>query len=419
MAEVDHSQRAHCRLGGSATYRYINCPASILASEGLPDSVSEYAREGTAAHELAQMCLESGQDAIEFIDREIDGFMVDEEFSEAVQMYLDECRKYMIPGIHTWWIERPVSLENADPPEPMYGTADFMSYEPMTGLLVVIDFKFGRGVTVDIKDNPQLKFYALGALLAMPAAQPVERILTMIVQPRVNRGKKVKDDLIDPIDLMDWSFELMNAARRALDPESSFRAGPWCKSTFCKRDGKCPAQAHSALDFAKDQFASLEAPVALPEVRTITMAERATICARLSDFKDWIKAFEDTTIDLLKWDSKCVPGFTITYGDTRLRFRDAKDEEAIAARLEKSAGLSGDQVWKKKLVTATQAIAALAANLRVDGMHAEEAKAKASELLESMVERPPSTKAKLVPVKPDQEYLAGALDQLDFLPSPE
>ena len=122
-----HSERPHSRLGASAAYRFTVCTASVLASAGIPSYSSEFAREGTAGHEIAQACIENGQDAIEWVDREVDGFLVDDEnWAEPLQVYIDKCRQYMGSG---WvlWVEQPITLEKLDPPEEMYGTADFVA----------------------------------------------------------------------------------------------------------------------------------------------------------------------------------------------------------------------------------------------------------------------------------------------------
>src|SRR6185437_16777207 len=90
-------------------------------------STSMYALEWTAAHQLCDMCLQSGQDAIEFIDRRIPigthVFIVDEEMASAVQVYLDVCREYL--ALEDWecLIEKRFSLDSLDPPGPMFGTA--------------------------------------------------------------------------------------------------------------------------------------------------------------------------------------------------------------------------------------------------------------------------------------------------------
>ena len=45
---------AHAILSASGSSKWMNCAGSILAESGMPeDEGSDFAREGTAAHELA------------------------------------------------------------------------------------------------------------------------------------------------------------------------------------------------------------------------------------------------------------------------------------------------------------------------------------------------------------------------------
>ena len=79
-----HADRAHASLGASSASRWMACPGSVRLSEGMPNISSDYAREGTAAHELAEMCLRQGKPASAFLEQEIEGFEVTEDMAEAV-----------------------------------------------------------------------------------------------------------------------------------------------------------------------------------------------------------------------------------------------------------------------------------------------------------------------------------------------
>ena len=50
---------AHAKLSASGAERWLTCPGSIKAEESIPDKSSKFAMEGTAAHELAELCLTS------------------------------------------------------------------------------------------------------------------------------------------------------------------------------------------------------------------------------------------------------------------------------------------------------------------------------------------------------------------------
>ena len=50
----------HSRFGASAAHRWMRCPGSIQASEGLPNVSSEFAAEGTLLHGVAEDILRGG-----------------------------------------------------------------------------------------------------------------------------------------------------------------------------------------------------------------------------------------------------------------------------------------------------------------------------------------------------------------------
>lgn len=64
-----------------------------------------------------------------------------------------------------------------------FGTADLV----MIGgnKLRVIDFKYGKGVPVEVTDNAQMKLYALGALAQYALLYKVERVILSIAQLRL------------------------------------------------------------------------------------------------------------------------------------------------------------------------------------------------------------------------------------------
>ena len=64
----------HALLGASSAARWLACPASARATEGLPDDETQYTAEGTRAHEVCEAhlrhCLRSEEHTSELQSRE-------------------------------------------------------------------------------------------------------------------------------------------------------------------------------------------------------------------------------------------------------------------------------------------------------------------------------------------------------------
>jgi hypothetical protein len=227
----------------------MNCPASVRLSRGTPSEGSAYASEGTAAHELVARCLEEDCEATEFLGHTFNGIIVTEGMVGSAQIYVDYCRR-LIDFCDVHHIEHKVSLEALDPPVPMYGTADFIAYFAKRQELHVVDLKFGKGVWVSAKDNPQTLYYALGAALSIDG--PVSKVVATIIQPRFGKAEPIRTIMIDAIELTEWSFELMERARATRDPEAPAVPGDWCK--FCPVKSSCLAHQLQQANTAFKEF---------------------------------------------------------------------------------------------------------------------------------------------------------------------
>ena len=109
------------------------------------------------------------------------------------------------------------ALQTVDP--DMGGTADFIMYDAKRRQLLVADLKFGTGVTVAAGENPQLKQYALGALLTTGA--PAKTVRSVIVQPRLeDPDARISSHVFPALDLLDFAADCAAAAKatREKDP---------------------------------------------------------------------------------------------------------------------------------------------------------------------------------------------------------
>lgn len=283
---MQHEVRAHSTLGASAAHRWMACPGSVRLAAGMPERMSIYAAEGTAAHELAEKCLSPGanrRDAADYIGETITvgqfSFEVDEAFAEAVQVYLDTVRSYLTDPGDTLSIEERFDL-SPHVMDGMFGTADAVIWKPAERRLVVVDLKFGKGYAVEIADNKQLRYYALGALLK--GNYPAREVEVVVVQPRAaHKDGPVRSETTDVLSLFDFQDELRTAALLTLDPDAPLKPGPWCR--FCPREATCEARREQSLLDARREFA--ETPI-----REVAADELSEILAKAGEIESWIGA---------------------------------------------------------------------------------------------------------------------------------
>lgn len=283
----------HARLSASAAHRWLNCPASVKASEGMPDSTSVHAAAGTFAHHIAAECLTKGADPKEWLGNTtiVDGHKVtcDEEMVDAINVYLQAV------GDRTGQAEMPLleALQRFDP--DLGGTADYVCLDGKT--LHVFDFKYGSGSYVDADANEQMMLYALGAMLAI--GKPVTEVTVTIVQPRYEAAEPVRSYSFKAVDILDFAADISAAAEKTRLPEPPYKAGDHCQ--WCKAARTCPEleRRQHALVAAEFTAATVYDPQKL-----------ADALASIPVVKERIKALEEFAY-AEACRGKDIPGFKL------------------------------------------------------------------------------------------------------------
>lgn len=219
----------------------MNCTASPRVSEQFGDQTTEYASEGTAAHELAARWLEAGHEPQETV-------YLDDNDRHAIKTYVDYVQALVVDGAELM-VEQAIQLDAHD---DMWGTADAVVAVPDAKHVYVIDYKHGVGIPVSAVNNPQLMYYALGVLKRLHNRMDVETVTLVIVQPRsLRRGLPISEWEISVDELRDFERLLRQAGEEA-DQGGEFNPGPWCR--FCRASGQCEAQFNHVLDLIGASF---------------------------------------------------------------------------------------------------------------------------------------------------------------------
>jgi hypothetical protein len=248
---MSHAVRAHSVLSASGSSIWMNCTMSPVLSRGAERRSSKYADEGTRAHELAERFLRG-----EPQDGE------NEAMKEALKPFLDHVQQLM-DKTSIWKIEHRVDLSplwDGLPPEDLFGTADFVAVLP-GGDLHVVDLKYGRGVPVEVKDNTQLLYYALGVWLALKDATPIQSVTMTIVQPRApHEDGPIRSWSIPVLDLIQWGYDVLKPTVEKIcegdKDELVLQEGKHCRWCPAASAG-CPEKGKTRTKQAQQEFDDL------------------------------------------------------------------------------------------------------------------------------------------------------------------
>ena len=319
----------HALLSASSSHRWLNCPRSVRASEGIESETTEFAIEGSCAHELAENMLKKalGQ---EYTDCTENLTYYNTEMQESADGYvafvLEKMAEMPSPSV---FIEQRLDL-TAYITEG-FGTGDCVLVGD--GVLHIIDFKYGAGVAVDARNNEQLRIYALGAYDIFKDIYDITTVRMSIYQPR--KAYAGTDEMqIDA--LLSWAQTILKPkAELAFNGEGDFCAGDWCR--FCPIRNSCRERAEKNLELAKYDFAKP------PE---LTDSEVAELLPKLDSFIEWAEGLKEYALKQAL-DGKHFDGFKLVEGRSLRKFND----EAAVASVLRDAGY---EPYTQKLQTLTE-----------------------------------------------------------------
>jgi len=236
---------AHAVAGPSSAGMWMNCPASVTLANGRVRPSSVYAKEGTAAHQIAEMILGGDMFPPPRITVEGTEFIVGVNMLRHLRPYINLVQAYEQWG-YTVYTEQKVHLSVSG--GLVWGTADCVAVKGAS--IRIVDLKYGMGVPVS-PDSVQLKIYALGALEAYGRREANGLVGLTVVQPRLDPEPQTVEMTVG--ELRDWSATMLAPAIEKLTKgDTTENAGPWCR--WCVRRGECHAFAHQRSGQAADVF---------------------------------------------------------------------------------------------------------------------------------------------------------------------
>ena len=348
--KINHSQRAHALLSASSAHRWLECPPSAVAAEAYTNEGTDYTREGTLAHEVAEG-VARGKGGSYLFPEGTTNEMVDHAFA-----YLDYIQELKASDKAIVLLEQRVDFSPWVPHG--FGTADCIIIQGNT--MDVIDYKYGVGVAVSAVDNPQEMLYGLGALNDYGFAYDIETVRLHIFQPRIDN---ISVHELTTEQLLAWGETVKPIAAKAEKGKGDYKPGTHCR--FCPHAGRCRALTKVCSEYVQTHGLKVKLPILAPH-------EVAEVLEMEPLISLWLKRVKDQALTSML-SGEQVPGYKVVEG--KLGNRKWTDELQALATLE-AAGFLKEEVTETKLLSPA-------------GMDKAIGKKKAAELLGSLIDRAP------------------------------
>jgi hypothetical protein len=379
------SQPAHSYWSASKFESLMLCPGKIVLEDGAPDNTNAYAAEGTAAHQVLTWALQDDRPASAYIgrlihldsrgkpcepDASVYTYEVDDDMAVHVQVCIDYCTDLKgDDGVVFADIRVNYSTYLGVEEHTAWGTADVIIARGDE--LIVVDFKYGRGVEVDAEKNPQMSLYGLGALQAYQGlVADFERVRMAISQPRIKSAPSEWDCSVEELEAWGRStarsavVTCLNAVSYATSPhdmrvlQETFLRPAEKACRFCKAKATCPALRESVAEIAFDRTPAT--PDEFAEATPLSVGDAgvhadvewvAAALTRVDLIEDWCKAIRAEAERRLLAGAP-VPGFKLVQGKRGARqWTDAK----VAEETLKTMRVKLEDMYDFKLISPTTA----------------------------------------------------------------
>lgn len=341
----------HALLAPSSASRWMHCPGSVALNENAPDKDTQYTREGTLAHAIAELklrkhfgiCPDGGRKPMgpRKFKTELSKLQQNELYQPEMDGYTDAYVDYIIDAANSFssrpavFVEQTLDLSEFAPES--FGQADCILLHG--NHLYVNDLKYGKspkGIVYAPK-NPQLRLYALGALMAYKDFWKIDTVHMTIIQPRLDH---ISEDTMTAEELTNWGvFTVRPAGQAAYARTKEYHSGDWCR--WCAAAATCRENSNSVTQAVED-FKGLLPP-------ELSMPEFGKLLHKLDPLLKYAEKAKEYAQDAMM-QGEDIPGWKLVEG----RSKRAWDNQEAAFKDLSAAGVEDALLWHREPYTLSQ-----------------------------------------------------------------
>lgn len=329
---------AHALLSASGASRWMACTPSARLEQNFENKTSQYAEEGTLAHELGELKLRKELEGLSTrsfnskVKKIQENELYTADMPDYVDMYVETClervseAKAKTPDA-LFKIEQRLDFSEWVPEG--FGTGDFVIIAD--GTMEVCDLKYGKGVPVSADNNKQMMLYALGAISEFSFLYDIEKVRMTIIQPRLDNISTFE---VTVEDLVKWAEEYVRPrAELAIKGEGEFCAGDHCR--FCRAKSVCKARTEKNLELAKYDF---------QKPNTLDNNDIAYILSKVDELVNWAGDVKEYALEQALQGEE-FDGYKVVEGRSNRKWSSEDD----VAKVLIGQGFQENIIYTKKL----------------------------------------------------------------------
>lgn len=329
---------AHALLSASGASRWMACTPSARLEQNFENKTSQYAEEGTLAHELGELKLRKELEGLSTrsfnskVKKIQENELYTADMPDYVDMYVETClervseAKAKTPDA-LFKIEQRLDFSEWVPEG--FGTGDFVIIAD--GTMEVCDLKYGKGVPVSADNNKQMMLYALGAISEFSFLYDIEKVRMTIIQPRLDNISTFE---VTVEDLVKWAEEYVRPrAELAIKGEGEFCAGDHCR--FCRAKSVCKARTEKNLELAKYDF---------QKPNTLDNNDIAYILSKVDELVNWAGDVKEYALEQALQGEE-FDGYKVVEGRSNRKWSSEDD----VAKVLIGQGFQENMIYTRKL----------------------------------------------------------------------